>query len=280
MTGSLQWLADLSILIFVVSSTLAMGMSQRLADVIAPLRRPLPVVLALVVNFALSPLLALALSRIIPLQPAHAVGLLLLSAAAGAPFLPKLAEISGGSLPYSVALMLLLMGGNMVFMPLALPLLVPDMDVDPWAIARPLLLFMLIPLGIGFALALAAASWMNRLLTFVRALSNLSLILLVVLMVGLNLSTLLGTLGSFAIATYALYLLALMGAAYLLGAAEKPTRSVFALGAGSRNIAASLVVARTSFDDPASSVMLIVAFFVSLIVLLGFARAMRPTALV
>ena len=275
MTGSLQRLADLSILVFVVSSMLAMGMSQRFASVIAPLRRPLPVVLALVVNFALSPLLALALSRIIPLQPAHAAGLLLLSAAAGAPFLPRLAEFCGGNLPYSLALMLLLMGGSTIFMPLALPLLVPEMDADPWAIARPLLLFMLIPLGIGFALVLAGASWMNRLLTFVRALSNLSLVLLVVLFIGLNLKTLLGTFGSFAIATYTVYLLAIMTAAYLLGAADAPTRNVFALGAGCRNLAAALVIARANSDDPAVTVMLIVAFAVSLVVLLGFARAVR-----
>ena len=275
MTGSLQRLADLSILVFVVSSMLAMGMSQRFASVIAPLRRPLPVVLALVVNFALSPLLALALSRIIPLQPAHAAGLLLLSAAAGAPFLPRLAEFCGGNLPYSLALMLLLMGGSTIFMPLALPLLVPEMNADPWAIARPLLLFMLIPLGIGFALVLAGASWMNRLLTFVRALSNLSLVLLVVLFIGLNLTTLLGTFGSFAIATYTVYLLAIMTAAYLLGAADAPTRNVFALGAGCRNLAAALVIARASSDDPAVTVMLIVAFAVSLVVLLGFARVVR-----
>jgi BASS family bile acid:Na+ symporter len=275
MTGSLQRLADLSILVFVVSSMLAMGMSQRFASVIAPLRRPLPVVLALVVNFALSPLLALALSRIIPLQPAHAAGLLLLSAAAGAPFLPRLAEFCGGNLPYSLALMLLLMGGSTIFMPLALPLLVPEMDADPWTIARPLLLFMLIPLGIGFALVLAGASWMDRLLTFVRALSNLSLVLLVVLFIGLNLKTLLGTFGSFAIATYTVYLLAIMTAAYLLGAADAPTRNVFALGAGCRNLAAALVIARANSDDPAVTVMLIVAFAVSLVVLLGFARAVR-----
>jgi len=275
MTGSLQRLADLSVLVFVVSSMLAMGMSQRFASVIAPLRRPLPVVLALVVNFALSPLLALALTRIIPLQPAHAAGLLLLSAAAGAPFLPRLAEFCGGNLPYSLALMLLLMGGSTIFMPLALPLLVPEMDADPWAIARPLLLFMLIPLGIGFALVLAGASWMNRLLTFVRAVSNLSLVLLVVLFIGLNLKTLLGTFGSFAIATYTVYLLAIMTAAYLLGAADAPTRNVFALGAGCRNLAAALVIARANSDDPAVTVMLIVAFAVSLVVLLGFARAVR-----
>jgi len=275
MPGSLQRLADLSVLVFVVSSMLAMGMSQRFASVIAPLRRPLPVVLALVVNFALSPLLALALTRIIPLQPAHAAGLLLLSAAAGAPFLPKLAEFCGGNLPYSLALMLLLMGGSTIFMPLALPLLVPEMDADPWTIARPLLLFMLIPLGIGFALVLAGASWMDRLLTFVRALSNLSLVLLVVLFIGLNLKTLLGTFGSFAIATYTVYLLAIMTAAYLLGAADAPTRNVFALGAGCRNLAAALVIARANSDDPAVTVMLIVAFAVSLVVLLGFARAVR-----
>jgi len=278
MTGSLQRLADLSILVFVVSSMLAMGMSQRFARVIAPLRRPLPVVLALVVNFALSPLLALALSRIIPLQPAHAAGLLLLSAAAGAPFLPRLAEFCGGNLPYSLALMLLLMGGSTIFMPLALPLLVPEMNADPWAIARPLLLFMLIPLGIGFALVLVGASWMNRLLTFVRAVSNLSLVLLVVLFIGLNLKTLLGTFGSFAIATYTVYLLAIMTAAYLLGAADAPTRNVFALGAGCRNLAAALVIARANSDDPAVTVMLIVAFVVTLVVLLVLARAMRAGA--
>ncbi|HWP17434.1 MAG TPA: hypothetical protein VNM46_17540, partial [Xanthobacteraceae bacterium] len=121
MTGYLQQLADLSIPAFVISTMLTAGMSQPLADVIAPLRRPLPVSVALLVNFALAPLLAVLLTRIVPLQPAHATGILLLGAAAGAPFLPKLAEISSGGLAYSVALMVLLMGASAIFMPLALP---------------------------------------------------------------------------------------------------------------------------------------------------------------
>ena len=99
-----------------------------------------------------------------------------------------------------------------------------------------------------------------------------------VLMIGLNLKTLVGTLGSYAIGTYGLYMLAIIGAGYLLGATDKSTRTVFALGAGSRNIVAALVVARASFDDPAVSVMLLVAFVVSLVVLLALARAMRLTA--
>ena len=168
MTGAVQRIADLSILVFVVSTMLAMGMSQRLAEVIAPLQRPLTVVLAIAVNFILAPLFALVLSRIIPLQPGHAVGLLLLGAAAGAPFLPKLAELCGGNLAYAVTLMVLLMGGSTLFMPFVLPLLVPGLTAEPWIIAKPLVLYMMIPLGIGFALALSRLSWVERLLPFVR----------------------------------------------------------------------------------------------------------------
>jgi BASS family bile acid:Na+ symporter len=278
MTGAVQRIADLSLLVFVVGTMLAMGMSQRLVEVIAPLQRPLTVVLALAVNFILAPLFALVLSRTIPLQPGHAVGLLLLGAAAGAPFLPKLAELCGGNLAYAVTLMVLLMGGSTFFMPFVLPLLVPGLVAEPWTIARPLVLYMMIPLGIGFALALSRVSWVERLLPFVRALSNLGLVLLVVLLVGLNLKTVLGLFGSFAVASYTLYLLALIAAAWVLGAADKPTRNVFALGAGCRNIPAALVVAHESFDDPATQVMLVVAFVVSLVVLLPLARAMRPKA--
>jgi BASS family bile acid:Na+ symporter len=272
----LQRLADASVLAFVVSSMLAMGMSQRLGDVVAPLKDPKPVLLALLVNFGLSPLLALALCSVIPLQPAHATGLLLLSGAAGAPFLPKLAEMSGGNLAYSVALMVLLMVGSIVFMPLALPLIVPGLEADPWRMAKPLLLLMLLPLAIGFALSRSA--WAPRLLGFARRVSNLAFVLLVVLMVGLNLNTMAGTLGSFAIGTFALYVLAMVGIGHLLGGPDASTRPVFALGAGNRNIAAGLVVAGASFDDPAVTVMLLVASVVGLVLLLVLAKAMRPRA--
>ena len=89
MIDYLQWIADISLPVFVVSTMLAMGMSQHLGDVVAPLTRPAPVVLALLVNFVISPVMAVTLSRLVPLQPAHATGLLLLSAAAGAPTSPN-----------------------------------------------------------------------------------------------------------------------------------------------------------------------------------------------
>ena len=50
MIDFLQWLADLSVPIFVISSMLEMGLSQRLEDVIATLKKPRLVMLALLVN--------------------------------------------------------------------------------------------------------------------------------------------------------------------------------------------------------------------------------------
>ena len=269
----LQRLADVSVLAFVVSSMLAMGMSQRLGDVVASLKEPRTVLLALIVNFVLSPLLTVALIRAVPLQPAHATGLLLLGGAAGAPFLPKLAELSGGDLAYSVALMMLLMVGSVVFMPLALPLIVPGVEADPWRIAKPLLLLIVLPMAIGFALARSA--WAARLLGFVQRVSNLAFVLLVVLLVGLNLKAMTGFVGSFAIGTFAVYVLGMVAIGHLLGGADRSKRTVFALGAGNRNIPAALVVAGASFNDPAITVMVLVGAVTGLVLLLVLAKAMR-----
>ena len=66
-------------------------------------------VLALLANFVVMPLAALALARMLWLDEPFGVGLLLLGCAAGAPFLPKLAELAKGNLAFAVGAMVLLM---------------------------------------------------------------------------------------------------------------------------------------------------------------------------
>lgn len=275
MSAILQRLADWTILVFVVSTMLSMGMSQALADVVAPLRKPSLVARALVVNFIAAPLLAVVLTRLVPLAPAHASGVLLIGTAAGAPFLPKLAAFSRGNAAYAVALMVLLMGGSLVFMPLAVPWFVPGMRADPAAIARPLLLFMVIPLAAGFALALSGKGWTKPLLGLARIVSSAAFILLIVLMIGLNFATIVSALGSFAIGTYALYLVVLAAIGFLAGGADRDIQKIFALAAASRNIPAALVVSGASLEDGGIAASLVIAFVVSLMMLLPLARAMR-----
>jgi predicted Na+-dependent transporter len=71
------------------------------------------------------PLGALALTKGLRLDEPLGVGLPLLGCAAGAPFLPKLAELSKGNLPFAVGTMVLLMVITVVYVPLVLPLLLP-----------------------------------------------------------------------------------------------------------------------------------------------------------
>ena len=137
---------------------------------------------------------------------------------------------------------------------------------------------MLLPLVLGFLLARATRVWKDLLLVLARRLSNLTFVLLVILMIGVNLRTLVSTFGSFAIGTYTLFVLAMATVGYLIGAADRATQAVFALGAGNRNIAAALVVAQASFSDPAITVMLLVASVVGLIILIGLAKLARQMA--
>ena len=90
---------------FVVSSMLAMGLGLTIREIIAPLRNARLVLLALLANFVLMPLGALTLAKLLWLDNPFAVGLLVLGCAAGAPFLPKLAELAKGNLAFSVGAM-------------------------------------------------------------------------------------------------------------------------------------------------------------------------------
>ena len=105
------------------------------------------VVLSLLANFVLMPLAAVGLAALLRLDQPLGVGLLLLGAAAGAPFLPKLAQIAKGNLAFGVGLMVLLMVVTVGYLPLVLPLLLPGVSVNPAQIARSLFLLMLLPLA-------------------------------------------------------------------------------------------------------------------------------------
>ena len=274
LVDTLAWVARLSVVIFVVSSMLAMGMSQCLSDVIAPLKDWRSTLTTLGVNFVIAPLLALILSRVVPLDPAHATGLLLLGGAAGAPFLPKLSETAGGSVAHSVALMVLLMVATIVFVPLFMPLIVPGLQADALGIAGPLVVLMLIPLSVGFALAQLGAKRIGRLLALVRKVSNLFFVAFLLALTVLQFRSMLQILGSFAIGTYLVFVLAMFAVAYLAAGRSPESRQVFGFAAAQRNISAALVVSGASFSDPAITTMVLLSAVVGLLVLMAMAAAM------
>ena len=74
--------ATVAMLSFVVTSMLAMGAGLTVSQISAPLRNARLVVLALLANFVLMPLAALALAKVLWLDEPFGIGLLLLGCAA------------------------------------------------------------------------------------------------------------------------------------------------------------------------------------------------------
>jgi bile acid:Na+ symporter, BASS family len=261
----------ITMLAFVVSSMLAVGLSLTIRQILAPLRNGRLVFLALLANFVLMPLAALAIARILRLDQPLGIALLLLGAAAGAPFLPKLAGIAKGDLAFAVGLMVLLMVLTVGYMPLVLPLLLEGVSVDPMQIARSLVLLMLLPLGLGLAMNARFGSIAEKMRAPLNRISSLSLALLFVLMLTTNIQNVISLFGTRGILASILFLLVGAAIGWLLGGPGLGTKGVLALATAQRNIAAALVVGGKGFD-PKVLVMIVVVAVVGLLILMPLAR--------
>lgn len=248
MTEFLTVIAQLSVLVFVVSSMLSMGLSLTMTQILEPLKSARLVIFALVVNFILVPVAAVILTLLFPLSDSLRIGLILLSTAAGAPFLPKLVEIAKGNTAFSVGLMVLLMVVTIVFLPLVLPLLLGDVEVNPWDIAQSLVFMMLIPLAAGLFVKVRYDEAAGKIQPIFGQASNIAILVLLVLGVVLNFKEMIALVGSLGILAGIIFLLIALAAGYFTGGSEPGNRSVMGLGTAQRNISAALVVAAQNFS--------------------------------
>ena len=254
----LESLATLSVLVFVVTSMVAMGLNLTVGQILDPLRDLRLVGKALAANFVLVPAAAYAILLVVPLSEAQSVGVVLLATAAGAPFLPKLVELSKGDVAFGVGLMVLLMVVTVVYVPVVLPLLLPGVQVNPLDIAGSLVTLMLLPLAAGLFVKAryedAADSWQPK----ASQISSTALVFLVVLMLVLNFDTLVGVVGSGVLVALVSLVAVSFVVGFLLGGPDADTRSALALGTAQRNVSAALVVGAANFEDPDVVVVLVV----------------------
>ena len=270
--GALERAVPVATLVFVLSSMLAMGLGLKVAQITAPLRNLRLVAMSLLANFAVMPLGAIVLARVLRLDEPLGVGLLLLGVAAGAPFLPKLAQIAKGNLAFAVALMVLLMIITVGYLPLVLPILLPGVSVNPVKIARSLVLLMLLPLAGALAVNAKLPAAAARAKPLFDRLSSLGLVLVVLLLVVVNFNDVLSLFGTRAILAGLLFIALGYAVGWALGGPGSDTRPVLGLGTAQRNIAAGLVVGSQSFSDPRVVVMVVVVAMVSLLILVPLSR--------
>ena len=264
--------AALSVVVFVVSSTLGVGLSLTIAQIIAPLKNVRLVGLSLAVNFVLSPLAALALWKLLRLNEPLGVGLLLCGLAAGAPFLLKLAEFSKSNMAFAVGLMVLLMVLTIGYVPLVLPRLLAGTSVNPVKIAQSLIVLMLIPLAAGLFVRARWANVAGKIRPVIGIISTISMILVGTLTTAGHFKNVLSVFGTYSILAVIIFTVVCVAAGWLLGGPGRDTKGVLALGTAQRNTAAAFVVAGQNFTDPKVVVMIVVVMIVEFLMLTPLAR--------
>lgn len=259
MTPVLMLAFKLAIVVFMAGNLLDMGLRLEARDALRGLRNRRFVGLTLLWGFVIGPAVAFAIARLLPLDPAYGMGLLLIGMAPCAPFLPMVAERAKGDLGYTAAFMLLCAIGSVAFMPVAVPLMVEGLSVSALAIAAPLVLVVLLPLGIGMATRRLRPDLAARLQPLVRRTTVLATIVVAILSLVLYGRGLLGVGGSFAIAAQLLFFAVMTVLPYRIGLGlPHAQRIVLSTGLATRNLGAAFAPLLAAPDSDQRALIMVV----------------------
>ena len=137
------------VLLFTVSNLGAMGLQVRMSDVFLSLKNKKSLMLIFVWGWVVGPALGYLITIVLPLAEPFVIVVLLTSLAPCAPFLQQMVVKSRGDMGFAGALIPLVALGTVLLMPLMAPLLIKGLTISAWALAKPLLLTILLPLMIG-----------------------------------------------------------------------------------------------------------------------------------
>ena len=232
------------VFIFTVSNLAAMGLQVRMPEVVAALRNKKAMALIFVWGWVLGPAFGYLITRVLPLEEPYVVVVFLASLAPCAPFLQQMVGKARGDMGFAGALIPLVAVGTVALMPLMAPLLITGLTINTWALAKPLLMTILLPLVVGAAIRHYADKGATKIFPAVKGLALLSTLLTIVWCLVIYGRGMLNTAGQFALLSMTLFMVGMGLITYRFGFGLKQNqRSVMALGMGTRNVAAVLAAA-------------------------------------
>jgi len=254
-------------LAFLASAIFSLGLDLTPRQIIEPLRDKRLLAFSLVANFVLVPLIALVLVRLVPMDRALAIGILVYAIAAGTEGGPKFVELARGNAGFAIGLLAVLLSISIALVPAVLSLAVPDAHIDRGALLVKLLAAVGVPLVVGLFLRSRFAPLADRLSAVMHRVSLALLGVFFLQAVYVNFDTMLA-LQSRALMTGLLFFALAFATGYLLGGPKRENRRALALMTFIRNAPISMTTASQVFThDP--GVLVMVAVMSALSVVLG-----------
>lgn len=253
---------------------LNVGLTQKLSDITGHLKNYPFVLKMLVANFVVAPLLMIVALHFAPFDPALKAGLLIFSLCAGAPFLIKLTQTAKHDLALGAAVMMLLMVVTVVYTPIVLPLVLSGISVDAWAVAKSLLLQLLLPIAAGMLIVKHLPDLAKKAQPWVAWLGNFAMYVLVGATLVGYLPNIISIVGTGAILIGLMFVAMAFGTGYMMGAGKDHLQDVGGLATAQRNTAAGVIIAVQNFTDPNVLVMLTLANMLGIVMLLLIAKVL------
>jgi bile acid:Na+ symporter, BASS family len=275
----LDLLMRVSVLLFMIGSLAGIGLRVSAGDALGPLSEWRFLAVSLVTSWLICPLVAVGVLHYVPLAPPYAAGLILLSLAPCAPFAPAVVRVGGGDPSALAAFMVFSAVTTVLFMPVGVSLLIEGAAISPWRIARPLLLFVLVPLACGMGIRYLRPSMAERLqrpLEMLTAAAGLLLLVIIVLRYGAGI---LDAYGSHAVLAQVVFLLIVTPVTHGLGRMLRPAQqTVVTLGIATRNLGAALAPISAVAADERGVVMIAIGGVATLLWSLFVARRLARRA--
>ena len=255
----------------VVLMVLAIGLGATPKDATFLLHRLRLLLRSVIAMYVLVPLVALLVTRLVPLVPGVRAALLVLAVSAGAPLLPRKLNHVGDAV-YSFSLVLLTSALAIVVVPAWIVWLGPQFDVlqgvSPMRVARRLAASLFAPLAVGMALRPLLAARADRVVASLARVGGIVLIAAAVAMIATHGSVLLaahragvGALGGVIVGALAV--------GHLLGGQAPGNRAALAVACATRHIGIAVLVAST-LPGPPDAVLVALYVMTSTVVSLPY----------
>ncbi len=252
--------------LFLVAAMFSLGLDLTVREIVGSLRDRGLVTKSLLVNLVLVPLLAVALTSLIPMHEGLRIGIVVYAIAAGTEGGPKFVQMIGGNTAFAFGLLVLLLFFTVAVVPLLLPLVVPHAEIDTGALVVKLLLVVALPICVGLLLNRFYPKRAARISPFAHHLAMFLLYGVIVLLIYVNFQEIVALQSSALLAGLLFFVLA-FAAGYLAGGPDRRNRRALGIMTYARNGSISMLIAGDVFADNAQVLTMATIMTVSSVIL-------------
>jgi BASS family bile acid:Na+ symporter len=267
---TLQQLIPLALRTSLLLIVFAIGLDATFHDAAYLLKRPKLLLRSLAAIAVIVPAFAALMIAAFPLTPVVKAGIVLMAVSPFPPIVPGKEIKMGGRESYVYGLLVAVSILAIVTVPLTVALLgavfSKNVAISPGAVARLVLISVILPLAIGMAVRRIAPFLAKRMGPIISTFANITLIIGVLPLLIMVWPAILHLLGNGTILAIIAVVVVGFLAGHLLGGPDPRDRAVLAISSASRHPGIALLIAGVNFPEPGVKAAILLFLIVGLIV--------------